>query len=77
MPWVPLASRVFAYGGSRHREMYNPQDPQGTSIQHFYDKLLTLKDRMNTTSGQAMAAERHRFLQNFLEQFYKEWNGVN
>lgn len=68
-------TRVFAYGGSKQREIYNPQYPEGTSIQHFYDKLLTLRDRMNTNSGKAMAAERHRFLENFLEQFYKEWNG--
>lgn len=68
-------ARVFAYGGSKQREIYNPQDPEGTTIQHFYDKLLTLKDRMNTTSGKAMAADRHRFLEDFLEQFYKEWNG--
>ncbi|MFT3945963.1 MAG: HD domain-containing protein [Agriterribacter sp.] len=67
-------ARVFAYGGSRQREIYNPVSPAETSIQHFYDKLLKLKDRMNTTSGKAMAAERHIFLENFLQQFYKEWN---
>jgi len=68
-------ARVFAFGGSRHREIYNASNPAGTSIQHFYDKLLTLKDRMNTASGKAMAEERHHYLENFLERFYKEWNG--
>lgn len=68
-------SRVFAYGGSRQREIYNPHQPEGTSIQHFYDKLLLLKDQMNTTTGKALAKERHAFLEDFLSQFYKEWNG--
>lgn len=68
-------ARTFAYGGSKKREIYNPHHSQGTSVQHFYDKLLLLKDRMNTSSGKAIAEERHRFLEKFLQQFYKEWNG--
>jgi len=69
-------ARTFAFGGSRHREIYNPANPAETSIQHFYDKLLTLKNRMNTAWGKAMAEERHAYLENFLDQFYKEWNGI-
>ncbi len=70
-------ARVFAYGGSQKREIYNPGKPAGTSIQHFYDKLLSLKDRMNTVAGAALALERHRYLEDFLQQFYKEWDGDN
>lgn len=68
-------ARVFAFGGSKQREIHNPGNPGQTSIQHFYDKLLKLKDKMNTTAGKAMAIERHRYLEDFLQQFYKEWNG--
>ncbi|WP_118974793.1 HD domain-containing protein [Taibaiella koreensis] len=68
-------ARVFAFGGSRHRELYNPDDPEQTSIQHFYDKLLTLKDKMNTSLARTIAGERHRYLEAFLQQFYAEWNG--
>lgn len=68
-------ARVFAFGGSRHREIYNPQCPGQTSIQHFYDKLLKLKDLMNTASGRLMAVERHNYMDAFLQQFYQEWNG--
>lgn len=68
-------ARVFAFGGSKQREIHNPGNPGQTSIQHFYDKLLKLKDKMNTTAGKAMAVDRHRYLEDFLQQFYKEWNG--
>lgn len=68
-------ARCFAYGGSKQREIYNPENPDETSIQHFYDKLLKLKDLLNTDSAKKLAEERHQFLENFLEQFYKEWNG--
>ena len=69
--------RTFAYGGSRGRRMYDPekQDSDAT-IQHFYDKLLLLKDRMNTPTGRRMAAEREQFMHSFLEQFYAEWEGI-
>lgn len=53
-------ARVFAYGGSKNNEICNPDHPARTSIQHFYDKLLLLKDRMHTPTAMAMAAERHR-----------------
>lgn len=68
-------ARVFAFGGSKQREIYNPQQPDQTTIQHFYDKLLKLKDLMNTTTAKQIALERHIYLESFLEQFYKEWNG--
>ena len=69
--------RTFAYGGSRGRRMYDPekQDSDAT-IQHFYDKLLLLKDRMNTPTGRRMATEREQFMHSFLEQFYAEWEGI-
>ncbi|MGN6492882.1 MAG: HD domain-containing protein [Agriterribacter sp.] len=68
-------ARVFAFGGSKHREIYNPDSPEQTSIQHFYDKLLLLKGKMNTSSAKQLASDRHRYLEEFLQQFYKEWNG--
>jgi len=68
-------ARCFAYGGNKQREIYNPENPNETSIQHFYDKLLKLKDLMNTDSARRIAAERHQFLEEFLERFYNEWEG--
>lgn len=68
-------ARVFAYGGSKEREIWNPENPEMTTIQHFYDKLLKLKDLMNTNSARKIAEERHDFLEKFLERFYKEWEG--
>lgn len=66
-------ARTFAYGGSKKREIWNPENPEETSIQHFYDKLLKLKDLMNTNSAKKIAEERHQFLEEFLERFYEEW----
>lgn len=80
-------ARAFAYGGYKQRELYNPNiKPQkykdfeeykknlGTTVNHFYEKLLLLKDLMNTESGKTMARERHDFMEVYLEQFYKEWD---
>jgi uncharacterized protein len=81
-------ARAFAYGGFKGREIYNPdikpqnfknfkeyKDNKGTTINHFYEKLLLLKDLMNTETGKAMAQERHEFMENYLKEFYKEWEG--
>ncbi len=68
--------RAFAFGGSRGRRMHDPQwQERSSSIQHFYDKLLLLKDLMNTETGRRLAQERDLFMRTFLEQFYAEWNG--
>lgn len=81
-------ARAFAYGGSRQRPMHDPDTPpvfhrtfeeyqtrQSTTINHFYEKLLLLKDRMNTETGRKLAEERHRFIEQFLVRFFDEWNG--
>ena len=81
-------ARAFNYGGFRGRELYNPsvtplsdmtieeyQKSQSPTINHFYEKLLLLKDRMGTETGRRMAIERHRFMELYLEQFFREWNG--
>lgn len=68
--------RAFAFGGTRGRRMHDPAGEDRTStIQHFYDKLLLLKDLMNTETGKVLACQRHRFMEEFLRQFYAEWNG--
>jgi uncharacterized protein len=79
--------RAFAYGGSRGRAMHDPyQTPQfhatfehykaseGTTINHFHEKLLLLKDRMNTATAKRIAEERHAFMVQFLAQFQREWD---
>ena len=79
-------ARAFAYGGFKHREMYNPEEPpvqhenfaayqKNTShtINHFYEKLLLLRDRMQTPTGRKLAEERHAYMLAFLDQFYWEW----
>jgi uncharacterized protein len=81
-------ARTFAYGGNKNRLIYHPdQKPvlhqsfeaykknDGHTINHFYEKLLLLKDRMNTQAGRKMAEERHRFMERFLDQFFREWHG--
>lgn len=81
-------ARAFAFGGHFGRAMYDPEVPpeqhgsfaaykknKGPTINHFYEKLLLLKDRMQTATGRRMAAERHQFMQQFLSQFFAEWNG--
>ena len=79
-------ARTFNYGGFKNREIYNSELPPNLvmtkeeyknstapTINHFYEKLLLLKDRMNTETGKKMAAERHKFMEEYLKQFYKEW----
>lgn len=70
-------ARTFAFGGSRGRRLHDPdgRDPE-SSVQHFYDKLLLLKDSMNTATGNRLAEERDGFMRRFLEQFYGEWTGL-
>lgn len=81
-------ARTFNYGGFKNRELYNPDVPpnlkqskeeykKSTSptINHFYEKLLLLKDRMHTDTGRKLAEKRHQYMLDFLEQFYDEWNG--
>lgn len=82
-------ARTFNYGGFKNRLLYDPEvkprlnqtkgeykNSTAPTINHFYEKLLLLKDKMNTETGKKIAAERHQFMLNFLEQFYKEWNVV-
>lgn len=81
-------ARAFAYGGSKGRLLYHPDHPpklhddfksyatdQGHTVNHFYEKLLLLKDRMQTASGKKAAAERHSIMEDFLKSFYAEWDG--
>ena len=68
--------RAFAFGGSRGRRMHDPDGLDKTAtVQHFYDKLFLLKERMNTTTGKKLAQERDAFMHSFLEQFYAECVG--
>ena len=73
-------ARAFNYGGFRNNSIYIPGDESGnlgkSTIGHFYDKLLKLKDLMNTPTGRILAEERHVTLEKFLEQFYSEWNFI-
>lgn len=82
-------ARAFNYGGFKDRALYNPDIAPVTNmtkeeykknnaptVNHFYEKLLLLKDKMNTEKGKQIAAERHRFMELFLAQFYAEWEGV-
>jgi len=81
-------ARTFNYGGFKNRTIYNPEikpnlhftkeeykKSTAPTINHFYEKLLLLKDKMNTKTGKNIAAKRHDFMEQFLEQFYAEWNG--
>lgn len=66
-------ARTFAYGGANNQLIYHDNQNKNTSIQHFYDKLLIIKDQLNTDYAKKIASERHQFMKLFLEQFYKEW----
>ena len=81
-------ARAFAYGGHKDRLLYHPdksptehddfeayRKDEGATINHFYEKLLLLKDRMNTNTAKSIATERHAFMENYLDKFYNEWNG--
>jgi len=83
-------ARTFNYGGFRNRPIYDPdikpekfasgedyKKSEAPTINHFYEKLLLLKDKMNTDTGKKMALKRHLYLEKYLEQFYSEWNGEN
>ncbi len=81
-------ARAFNYGGYKDRALYDPEikpdlkmskeeykSSSAPTINHFYEKLLLLKDKMNTATGRAMAQKRHEFMVEYLEQFYREWEG--
>jgi uncharacterized protein len=69
-------ARAFAYGGAKGRLLYEEQSPD-SSLAHFDDKLLLLKDLMNTATGSAIAEQRHAVLHNYKQQFLAEWNGTD
>ncbi|MBP2241272.1 uncharacterized protein J2Z40_001834 [Cytobacillus eiseniae] len=81
-------ARTFAYGGKKGHAMYDPElnvreemtereyrTGKSSSVHHFYEKLLKLKDLLNTATAKEIADQRHQFMEQFLEQFYIEWNG--
>lgn len=81
-------ARTFNYGGYKGRELYNPQispnlnmtreeykNSNAPTLNHFYEKLLLLKDRMNTKAGRTLAEYRHKYMEQFLDEFSKEWDG--
>lgn len=81
-------ARAFAYGGAKGRLLFDPECPpvwhdsfeayagdKGATINHFHEKLLLLKDRMQTKTGAQIALSRHRFMENYLTQFHQEWDG--
>jgi uncharacterized protein len=81
-------ARCFNYGGFKNRALHDPEiapnlnmskeeykKSSAPTINHFYEKLLLLKDKMNTKTGQQIAADRHLYMEGFLAQFYDEWNG--
>jgi uncharacterized protein len=82
-------ARTFNYGGYKNREIYNPgikpdlhmnreayYSSKAPTLNHFYEKLLLLKDRMNTSTGRKMAQHRHDFMLHYLDEFYSEWDGI-
>lgn len=82
-------ARCFHYGGFKDRAIYDPEikpnlqmskeaykKSTAPSLNHFYEKLLLLKDKMKTATGKNIAKQRHAFMENYLDQFYKEWEGI-
>lgn len=82
-------ARAFHYGGFKNREIYNPtilptleqtkdeyKNNHGPTINHFYEKLFLLKEKMNTTTAKKIAENRHRYMESFINQFLDEWNGL-
>jgi len=80
-------ARAFAYGGSKQRELYNPNEApnmhatfeeyknsKGCTLNHFYEKLFLLKEKLNTPTAKRIAVSRHRYMKGFVEQFLAEWN---
>jgi uncharacterized protein len=81
-------TRAFNYGGYKKEKIYDPaikptlnmtkeeyKNSTAPTLNHFYEKLLLLKDRMNTKTGKSIAEHRHKFMEQFLDEFYKEWDG--
>jgi uncharacterized protein len=81
-------ARTFNFGGFKNRSIYNPhikpnlnmsreeyKKADAPSVNHFYEKLLLLKDKMNTNSGKTIAEHRHKFMQQYLDEFFSEWDG--
>lgn len=81
-------ARTFNYGGFKNRSLYNPEVPPNLNmskeeyksstaptINHFYEKLLLLTEKMHTGTAKKIALKRHKFMEDYLEQFYDEWNG--
>jgi uncharacterized protein len=81
-------ARCFNYGGFKNRALYNPEiqpnlnmskeeykNSESPTLNHFYEKLLLLKDKMNTPTGKKIAEARHQYMEGFLSQFYAEWEG--
>ena len=82
-------ARCFNYGGFKNRALHDPEiipdlnmtkeqykNSDAPTLNHFYEKLLLLKDQMNTASGKKIAAQRHAFMETYLQQFYDEWDGL-
>jgi uncharacterized protein len=82
-------ARCFNYGGFKNRALYDPEitpnlnmtkeqykNSNAPTLNHFYEKLLLLKDKMNTKTGKKIAIERHQYMEQFLTQFYNEWDGL-
>ena len=83
-------ARTFAYGGSHNRAIYDPELPpqtamnqaqyyssNSTSLNHFYEKLFLLEDMMNTETGKAIARKRTQYMQEFVDEFLREWDGLD